>query len=57
MTQDLFRAVLDTSERTVKPRSYGLTIALDTGLGVRHAADLVETSGAHLDYAKIAWGS
>src|SRR5450432_3703298 len=55
--EDLFRAVLDTSERTVKPRSYGLTIALDTGLGVRHAADLVETSGAHLDYVKIAWGS
>jgi phosphosulfolactate synthase len=55
--EDLFRAVLDTSERTVKPRSYGLTIALDTGLGVRQAADLVETSGAHVDYVKIAWGS
>lgn len=53
----LFRAVLDASERTVKPRAYGLTIALDTGLGARHAADLVETSGAHVDFVKIAWGS
>ena len=57
MDAALFRRVLDTSERTVKPRSYGLTIALDTGLGVRRAADLVETCGEHVDYVKIAWGS
>ena len=53
----LFRAVLAASDRNVKPRDYGLTIALDTGLGPRGAADLVETSGAHVDYVKIAWGS
>jgi len=53
----LFSAVLDESERTVKPRKYGLTIALDTGLGTRRAADLVETTGAHCDFVKIAWGS
>ena len=53
----LFHAVLDHSERTTKPRSYGLTIALDVGLGPREAADLVEVSGAHVDYVKIAWGS
>jgi len=53
----LFRAVLDDSERTTKPRTFGLTIALDTGLGVRRAADLVETCGAHVDFVKIAWGS
>src|SRR5262245_47678354 len=56
-TSALFRAVLDRSERTVKPRAYGLTIALDTGLGTRRAADLVETCGDHLDFVKIAWGS
>jgi phosphosulfolactate synthase len=56
-TSALFRAVLDTSERTVKPRPYGLTIALDTGLGSRRAADLVEACGDHLDFVKIAWGS
>jgi phosphosulfolactate synthase len=53
----LFRAVLASSERTIKPREFGLTIALDTGLGPRAAADLVETSGAHCDFVKIAWGS
>src|SRR5678815_2565858 len=54
---NLFRAVLDESERNSKPRAYGLTIALDTGLGVRRAADLVETCAAHMDFVKIAWGS
>jgi phosphosulfolactate synthase len=53
----LFRAVLAPSGRLEKPRDYGLTIALDVGLGPREAADLVETSGAHVDYVKIAWGS
>lgn len=53
----LFKAVLDDCDRTVKPRTYGLTIALDTGLGTRRAADLVETSGPHVDFVKIAWGS
>jgi phosphosulfolactate synthase len=56
-TPPLFRAVLDASERTRKPREFGLTIGLDVGLGVRRAADLVETAGAHLDFIKIAWGS
>src|SRR5258708_4336925 len=53
----LFRGVLGASDRNAKPRSHGLTIALDVGLGARHAADLVETSGAHVDFVKIAWGS
>jgi phosphosulfolactate synthase len=53
----LFGRVLDTSERNDKPRAFGLTIALDTGLGTRRAADLVETSSAHFDFVKIAWGS
>ena len=53
----LFRAVLASSDRTVKPRKHGLTIALDTGLGPREAADLVETAAAHTDFVKIAWGS
>ena len=53
----LFRAVLAESARTHKPRETGLTIALDTGLGSRGAADLVETAAAHCDYVKIAWGS
>lgn len=56
-TTNLFRAVLGSSERNSKPRKYGLTIALDVGLGPRGAADLVEMSGPHVDFVKIAWGS
>src|SRR4051812_15866822 len=53
----LFGAVLTPSERNSKPRTFGLTIALDTGLGPREAADLVAVSAAHVDFVKIAWGS
>ncbi|MBA3455606.1 MAG: phosphosulfolactate synthase [Deltaproteobacteria bacterium] len=53
----LFHAVLAASDRTVKPREHGLTIALDTGLGPRGAADLADTAAAHCDFVKIAWGS
>ena len=53
----LFQAVLGNSARNSKPRSFGLTIALDVGLGSHGAADLVETAAAHCDYVKIAWGS
>jgi phosphosulfolactate synthase len=49
--------LLGTSERTAKPRATGLTIVLDKGLGLGQIADLVGVSGAHCDYAKIAWGS
>ncbi|HJL41960.1 MAG TPA: phosphosulfolactate synthase [Myxococcales bacterium LLY-WYZ-16_1] len=43
--------------RTRKPRTSGLTIVLDKGLGIRAVRDLVEVSGDHVDFAKIAWGS
>lgn len=56
----LFQAVLDTHcerHKNAKPRKYGLTIALDTGLGPARAQDLVDTAAAHVDFVKIAWGS
>lgn len=53
----LFAAVLDASDRNTKPRTHGYTIALDTGIGVREAADLMETAADHLDFVKVAWGS
>ncbi len=43
--------------RTTKPRSHGLTIALDVGLGPAAAADLCKVAGDHMDFVKIAWGS
>jgi len=44
-------------QRSSKPRSNGTTGILDTGIGTRRIADLLEVSGAHVDVAKIAWGS
>ena len=45
-------------ERTqVKPRSNGLSLMSDWGLGVGRARDLLETCGQFLDIAKIATGS
>jgi phosphosulfolactate synthase len=49
--------LLDRTDRTEKPRSEGITIALDTGSGTAAIADLAEVAGAHCDFAKIAWGS
>lgn len=43
--------------RTQKPRTQGITILLDKGLGVHQIDDIGSVSGAHCDFAKIAWGS
>lgn len=44
-------------ERTHKPRSHGLTMVADWGLGLQQQCDLTHTSGAHFDFAKIAVGT
>lgn len=49
--------LLEPVGRTVKPRSHGITLLLDTGFGVRAIEDLAEVAGPYCDYAKIAWGS
>jgi len=49
--------LLDSLDRTAKPRTEGITIALDKGVGTRAVRDLGETAGHAVDYAKIAWGS
>lgn len=49
--------LLDTLDRSTKPRSDGITIALDKGVGVYAVKDLGETAGHACDYAKIAWAS
>lgn len=56
-TKELIADLLAPDERTHKPRETGITIVLDKGLGVRAVQDLMEVSGAHVDFAKIAWGS
>lgn len=43
--------------RPPKPRDSGLTIVADRGVGLNRVADLLESAGAFVDYAKIAIGA
>lgn len=53
----LLDGILEPLDRTSKPRSVGITIAIDTGAGLHAIRDLASVAGAHCDYGKIAWGS
>lgn len=44
-------------ERTEKPRSKGVTMVMDKGLGIRQARDLVESSGHLIDFMKLGFGT
>ncbi|HNP06850.1 MAG TPA: phosphosulfolactate synthase [Cyclobacteriaceae bacterium] len=44
-------------ERTVKPRQIGYTMAMDKGLSIREAEDLVSISAEHIDIIKLGWGT
>ena len=44
-------------ERVVKPREYGLTMAMDKGLSVREAEDLMSTSSHYIDIVKLGWAT
>lgn len=52
-----FSSLLADVGRTRKPRTSGLTVLMDTGLGPHRIADLVSVTGDYCDRAKIAWGS
>jgi phosphosulfolactate synthase len=43
--------------RSSKPRADGLTMVLDTGLGVAEITSACALAGRWWDYAKLAWGS
>ncbi|MBT3344514.1 MAG: hypothetical protein HN712_20445 [Gemmatimonadetes bacterium] len=43
-------------ERTSKPRTHGLTMVADWGMGLQQQRDLTHTAGDHFDFAKIAVG-
>lgn len=43
--------------RTSKPRSNGISLVLDTGLGINAIRDYAAVNGDAWDFAKIAWGS
>jgi phosphosulfolactate synthase len=44
-------------ERSVKPRSSGITMVMDKGLSTRQAEDFVEVSGTHTDIVKLGWAT
>jgi len=44
-------------ERTVQPRTFGLTMIYDKGLSVMEARHLVSGAGPHVDLVKLAFGT
>ncbi|MFQ3578867.1 MAG: phosphosulfolactate synthase [Bacteroidales bacterium] len=43
--------------RPVKPRSLGLTMVIDKGLGCNELTDLLEISGEYIDFIKLGFGT
>ncbi|GAB2701274.1 phosphosulfolactate synthase [Mucilaginibacter koreensis] len=44
-------------DRSQKPRTNGLTMAMDKGLSLRQAEDFIEVSGIHTDLVKLGWAT
>lgn len=44
-------------ERETKPRSKGVTMILDKGLGLENADSLMKIAGDHVDFVKFGWGT
>lgn len=48
---------LPVTTRTNKPRSRGLTMVIDKGLGLKSILDLLSVSGNYIDFIKIGFGT
>jgi len=48
---------LELPQRSVKPRSTGITHVLDRGLSLRQVDDLMEVAGDSVDIVKLGWGT
>src|SRR5690625_1161335 len=44
-------------ERPLRPRSDGLTLALDKGLSARQAEDFMDVASEFVDFVKLGWGT
>jgi phosphosulfolactate synthase len=44
-------------ERTVKPRHFGYTMAMDKGLSIREVEDFLDVSAEYVDIVKFGWGT
>jgi phosphosulfolactate synthase len=52
-----FSTLLAPVGRTRKPRTEGITVVIDTGLGPARIDDLAHVARPHVDSVKIAWAS
>lgn len=50
-------AFLDLPQRSVKPRSVGVTHLIDQGAGQAATADLLASAAGHIDIWKVGWGT
>ncbi|KAL7721625.1 Phosphosulfolactate synthase [Entamoeba marina] len=44
-------------EMKKKPRTHGLTMVMDKGLGIRATQDLCESAASHIDFLKLGFGT
>jgi phosphosulfolactate synthase len=44
-------------DRTLKPRSSGMTMVMDKGLSLRQVEDFLEVSGTYTDIVKLGWAT
>jgi len=51
------RRLFDLPTRTLKPRQDGLTMVIDSGLGLGAIRDYLENCGEFVDYVKLGWGT
>lgn len=48
---------LKVPSRQLKPRTNGLTMAIDTGYGIKYIEQILEVSCDYIDYVKLGWGT
>ena len=48
---------LNLPHRTSKPRNNGLTMVIDTGLGIDEIRDYLNSCSDYVDYVKLGWGT
>ena len=51
------RQLFDLPVRTEKPRDSGLTMVIDSGLGLSAIRDYLDNCGEFVDYVKLGWGT
>nr|WP_249665425.1 phosphosulfolactate synthase [Mucilaginibacter sp. Bleaf8] len=50
-------ALNNVPERTVKPRTNGMTMVMDKGLSLRQVEDFLEVAGIYTDIVKLGWAT